>query len=189
MKLTLKAEIFNIRNSLPKSEVTFKSNEIRKRLFILYEFVQAKNVLFYVSTGNEVDTQELIKYQLTLKDKIILVPYTFKKDFRLHISELKNFNELTPKDFGILEPKEQYKRDFNPDKLDIVIVPGIVFDKRGYRIGYGYGYYDRFLKKLNPKTIKIALAFDFQLINRILQEEHDVPMDIIITDKEVLRIK
>src|SRR3989344_2896138 len=68
------------------------------------------------------------------------------------LKEFKNFNELKPKTFGILEPKESYQREFNPDKLDIVIVPGIAFDKNGHRIGYGYGYYDRFLKTIRKET-------------------------------------
>ena len=81
-----------------------------------------------------------------------------------------------------------YIREFNPDKLDLVIVPGIAFDKKGHRIGYGYGYYDRFLKTIKKKAVKIGLAFDFQLIESIPEEEHDVPMNIVVTDKEILRI-
>src|SRR3989338_3616519 len=99
--------------------------------------------------------------------------------------KLFSLKEFKPKTFGILEPKESYQREFNPDKLDIVIVPGIAFDKNGHRIGYGYGYYDRFLKTIRKETLKIGLAYDFQLIEKIPEERHDVPVDIILTEKEI----
>jgi len=187
MKQSLKSQIFKKRNSLSKEEIKEKSNKIKNNLFSLKEFKKAKNIMFYVSFNNEVNTQEIIKELLSKKGKTIIVPYTIKDDFRLHISELKDFNELEPKTFGILEPKDLYIREFNSDKLDIVIVPGIAFDKKSHRIGYGYGYYDRFLKTIKKGTVKIGLAFDFQLVEKIPKEKHDVPMDIVVTDKEVLR--
>ena len=185
MKLSLKSQIFEKRNKLQKKEMQEKSNKIKQKLFSLKEFKNAKNIMFYVSTNNEVDTQKIIKELLSNKEKTIIVPYTIKGDLKLYISELKNFNESKPKTFGILEPKESYQREFNPDKLDIVIVPGIAFDKNGHRIGYGYGYYDRFLKTIRKETLKIGLAYDFQLIEKIPEERHDVPVDIILTEKEI----
>ena len=188
MKQTLKQQIFEKRNSLPKEEIREKSIKIKNNLFSLKEFNVAKNIMLYVSFNTEADTQKIIKELLNKKEKTIVVPYVIKGDFKLHLSELKSFNELEPKTFGILEPKEMYIREFNPDKLDLVIVPGIAFDKKGHRIGYGYGYYDRFLKTIKKKAVKIGLAFDFQLIESIPEEEHDVPMNIVVTDKEILRI-
>ena len=188
MKQTLKQQIFEKRNSLPKEEIREKSIKIKNNLFSLKEFNVAKNIMLYVSFNTEADTQKIIKELLNKKEKTIVVPYVTKGDFKLHLSELKSFNELKPKTFGILEPREMYIREFNPDKLDLVIVPGIAFDKKGHRIGYGYGYYDRFLKTIKKKAVKIGLAFDFQLIESIPEEEHDVPMNIVVTDKEILRI-
>jgi len=188
MKQTLKQQIFEKRNSLPKEEIREKSIKIKNNLFSLKEFNVAKNIMLYVSFNTEADTQKIIKELLNKKEKTIVVPYVIKGDFKLHLSELKSFNELKPKTFGILEPREMYIREFNPDMLDLVIVPGIAFDKKGHRIGYGYGYYDRFLKTIKKKAVKIGLAFDFQLIESIPEEEHDVPMNIVVTDKEILRI-
>lgn len=188
MKQSIKQQIFEKRNSLSKEEIKEKSNKIKNNLFSLKEFEKAKNIMFYVSTNTEADTQEIIEELLKKKEKTIIVPYVIKDDLKLHVSELKDFNELVPKTFEILEPKEPYAREFNPDKLDLVIVPGIVFDKKGHRIGYGYGYYDRFLKTIRKETVKIGLAFDFQLIEDIPEEKHDVPMDIVVTDEEVFYI-
>jgi 5-formyltetrahydrofolate cyclo-ligase len=187
MKQTLKAEIYEKRNALSDEEIKEKSDKIKNNLLSLDEFKNSKNIMFYVSFNKEVDTHKLIKDLLNEKDKTVLVPYTVKNDLRLNVSELKDFNELELNDFGILEPKEPYIREFNPDKIDIVIVPGMVFDKTGHRIGYGYGYYDRFLKAIK-NILKIGLAYDLQLVEKIQEEEHDVPMDIIVTDKEIIKM-
>ncbi|MBI2650914.1 5-formyltetrahydrofolate cyclo-ligase [Candidatus Woesearchaeota archaeon] len=122
---------------------------------------------------------------LNKKEKNIIVPYTAKGNLRL--SELKKFSELEQKKFGILEPKKEFIRKFNLKELDLVIVPGIVFDKNRHRIGYGYGYYDRFLKNLSNHVIKIGIAFEFQLVDKIPHEMHDVAMDIVITENFILK--
>ena len=121
------------------------------------------------------------------KEKNIIVPYVVKNNPILQLSELKNFNELEPKTLDILEPRDNFIREFGLKKLDLVIVPGIVFDENGYRIGYGYGYYDRFLKKLDKNVKKIGLAFEFQLVGKIPEERHDVPVDIVVTEERVLK--
>ena len=185
MKQKLKLEIFEKRKNLSEEEVEEKSKKVIDNLSSLEEFQKAKNILFYVSCNNEVDTQEIIKE--LLKEKNIIVPYTIKNKPAIFLSELKDFVELEPKTFGILEPKEKYIREFGREKLDLVIVPGIVFDKNGHRIGYGYGYYDRFLKTIKKDVVKIGLAFDFQLIDKVPEEEHDVPLDIVVTEKEVVK--
>jgi len=189
MKQTLKQEIFQKRKKLTREEIKEKSSKIKENLFALDEFKKSKNIMLYVSFNNEVSTLEIIKELLINKGKNIIVPYVIKNNPILQLSELKNINELTAKTFGILEPKENYIREFSHKKIDLVILPGVVFDQNGHRIGYGYGYYDRFLKKLDKNVIKIGFAFDFQLVEKIPEEGHDVPVDIIITEKKVLRVQ
>ena len=189
MKRALKHEIFEKRKVLSKDDVKEKSLKIKENLFSLEEFKKAKNIMFYVSFGNEVGTREAIKELLAKREKTVAVPYVLENYPILQLSELKNFDWLEPKTFGILEPKELYIREFNYEKLDLVIVPGIVFDKKGYRIGYGHGYYDRFLKILKKDVKKIGLAFELQVVDEIPEEEHDVPVDIIITEKRILKCK
>ena len=187
MKKTLKQQILQKRNHLPKEEIKEKNFGVKNNLYSLPEFKKAKNILFYVSFNNEVDTQEIIKELLNKKEKNIIVPYVEKDNPILQLSELHNFNELEPKTFDILEPKKNFVRDFNPNKLDLIIIPGLVFDLTRHRIGYGYGYYDRFLKTINKGIIKIGLAYDFQIVEKIPEEQHDVPMDIIITEKRIIK--
>ena len=187
MKQTLKQEIFQKRKSLSKEEVKEKSSLIKSNLYSLEEFKKAKNIMFYVSFKNEVSTRETIKELLAKKEKTIVVPYVLENYPILQLSELKNFYWLEPKTFGMLEPKELYIREFNYEKLDLVIAPGIVFDKKGHRIGHGHGYYDRFLKILKKDVKKIGLAFELQLVDKIPEERHDVPVDIVVTEKRAIK--
>ncbi|MDP6139297.1 MAG: 5-formyltetrahydrofolate cyclo-ligase [Candidatus Woesearchaeota archaeon] len=186
MKQTLKSEIFEKRKALSKEGIKEKSNKIKEKLFSLPEFKDAKNILFYVSFNDEVDTHEIIKELLANKEKNIIVPYVVKNNPILQLSEIKNFNELEPKTWGILEPKDEFIRKFDIENVDLVIIPGIVFDQNGHRIGYGYGYYDRFLKKLDKNVVKIGFGFEFQIVDKIPEEKHDVPVDIMVTEKRVI---
>jgi 5-formyltetrahydrofolate cyclo-ligase len=89
--------------------------------------------------------------------------------------------------FGILEPKKKYAEEINPKNIDLAIVPGVVFDKRMNRIGYGAGFYDEYLKLLRPECVKIGLAYDFQVKEKIPFDDHDIRMDIIVTEREILK--
>jgi len=192
MKQTLKSGILEKRKSLSREEVKEKSAKIKQKLYSLPEFKKAKNIMFYVSFNNEADTIETIKELLKNKGenkKNIIVPYVEKNNPILQLSELKNFSDLEPKTFGIFEPKECKIKKFDANKLDLVVVPGIVFDENGHRIGYGHGYYDRFLKKISSKAKKAGLAFDFQLIGKIPEEQHDIPVDFVITEKRIVKCK
>lgn len=178
MKRALRKEILEKRNKLKKEEIIEKSKEIKEKLFLMPDFINAKTVAFYVSFDNEVFTHSMIKE--LLGKKRILVSKVM--DNEIIFSEIINFNELKPGKFGILEPVDINKADYN--EIDLIIVPGIVFDKKGHRIGYGYGMYDKLLKKIKCK--KIGLAFGMQLIREIPKDEYDVAVDKIITEKEVI---
>ncbi|HEC88549.1 MAG TPA: 5-formyltetrahydrofolate cyclo-ligase, partial [Thermoplasmata archaeon] len=105
-----------------------------------------------------------------------------KKEIRL--SHLKSWKELHTGEYGILEPRKEFLRIEN--NADIFIIPGIVFDEDGNRIGYGGGYFDRFLSDFKGK--KIALAYEFQIIKKMPNEKHDVKMDFIVTDKRIIKV-
>ena len=156
-----------------------KSDKIMKSLFGLQKFKEAGVVMFFVSYRSEVNTHKMISE--ALKKKIVVVPKTSSKN--IVPSVIKSLKELSPNKKGILEPRKVKKIGLN--KIDVVIVPGTVFDKRGNRIGYGHGYYDKFLKKV-PNAVKIGLAFDLQVVKRLPNEKHDIPMDVIITEKRIL---
>ena len=175
----------NKRLQLSKDENLKKSKQIKNRLFLMDEFKKAKNILFYVSYNGEVFTHEAIEEALS--KKIVVVPISNKNDYSLIFSKLDSFNDLEEGAYGILEPKKDLIKEISIDKIDLIIIPGIGFDLRGNRIGHGKGFYDRLLK--NTNALIIALAFDFQIIEKIPTENHDRSADIIITEKRIINCK
>ncbi len=174
--------VFKKRNKLEKKEVIEKGNIVKEKLFCLDEYKKAKTVMFFLSFGKEVYTYDMVREALEDKSKNVIVPKI--KEFEIISCRIKDFSELVPGAYRILEPVEV--KEVNPNEIDIVFVPGIAFDKKGYRIGFGKGYYDRFLKR--TKALKIGLCMDFQIVNEISHREWDVPMDMVITEKQVIKV-
>ncbi len=158
-----------------------KSKIIIEQLASLEEFIQSNSILFYYSSSSEVSTKEVI-VRLLLTDKDIYLPSTRESNVTL-INKNTAFIERIP---DILEPK--FPSNILPSTIDLAILPGLAFDRRGYRLGYGGGWYDKVLEKLNVTTI-IGLCFHEQLVSRLPTEGHDKPVDIIVTDTEVIRVK
>ena len=173
------------RNALAPIDILEKSNAVINRLLSLKEFKEARKILTYISFGSEVNTHGLIR--LLFGKKEVFVPVVEREKREIYISELKDWKELSSGAYGILEPRKDCIRKRDIKEVEIVLVPGIAFDEEGYRIGYGGGYYDKFLKKTNGK--KIGIAYDFQILKRLPHEDHDVKMDRIITEKRVLSFR
>lgn len=167
-------------------EVAQKSSMIHNRLHQVPEFAQAATVLCYVSSkDNEVDTQCLIEHLLR-EGKKILVPMA-QADRSILWSRIHSLAELSTARFGILEPREEARRIMAPPEDAVVIVPGIAFSTDGYRIGYGGGYYDRFLASFPGCTI--GLAFDIQIMKEFSPDPHDVPVKYVVTESRVYRTR
>lgn len=156
-----------------------------KNLQIFYQvihhpaFLRANDIFCYVDAKGEVDTHRLIDYSLKSK-KRIAVPRVEGKQIEFYFIE--GFHDLEKGCFDISEPKKHCEKAIiSSDSL--IIMPGVVFDIKRNRIGYGAGFYDRFLSS-NPKTYSIALAFDLQIVKQIHAEEHDRRPDIIFTEKD-----
>ena len=184
MKNRFRRELKDRRSGLLKSEVLNKSNQIKERLFSLKEFKQAHVVLFYISYDNEVYTHDMIKESIS-KGKRIVVPISDKENRRLILSEFDEWNNLEPGSHGILEPRKDKIKEISVDKVDLIIVPGVGFDEKGHRIGHGKGYYDNLLRN-STKALHIGLAFEFQIIDHVPTEKHDVTLDRIITEKRII---
>ena len=158
-----------------------KSKLIKEKLFSLKDFKEANNIMCYISLGGEVDTTEIIKGALKL-GKRVFTP--FIEGERLGISELRDPDkDLEKGPFGILQAK---KGDFcaapSAAELDLVLVPGVAFDKKGNRLGRGKGYFDRFLKELPQAAKTIGLAFDAQILKSIPADSDDIPVSLVITN-------
>jgi 5-formyltetrahydrofolate cyclo-ligase len=162
------------------SEIMEKSHTIMSKLMELDEFKKAENVLFYISFGSEVMTYDAINATL-MDGKTVYIPYLNGKDMKF--TKINDLSGLRKSHYGALEPVNM--DNLTRDVLDLVIVPGMAFDRKGNRIGSGLGFYDRFMRGRNMK--KIAVCFDMQIVDNVYEKEHDVPVDIIITEKEVIR--
>ncbi|MGB9662445.1 MAG: 5-formyltetrahydrofolate cyclo-ligase [Moorellaceae bacterium] len=186
MKKQLRKEVLARRNTLPEEERTSKSEAIRQRLLALPFWHQARLVMIYVSFGSEVQTLELIRDALH-QGKRLAVPFCRRDRRELIASEVLYFPEdLSPGAWGILEPREETLRPVRPQEIDLCLVPGVAFDVHGNRLGYGAGYYDGLLPRLRPEAWKIGLAFDIQIVPTTYPEEHDFPLDAVITESGLL---
>lgn len=182
MKNQLKGSILQKRNSLSKDEIIEKSSLIKKNLFNLEQYKSSKTIMFFASFNSEVNTHDMIRN--SLKNKTVLIPKIL--NHQIEPSVIIDFDNLIPAKFGIPEPIELMKIAYK--NISLVLVPGVVFDKEGHRIGYGFGFYDKFLAKV-PKAVKIGLCFDFQIVDKIPHETHDIPVDFIVTEKRVVECK
>ena len=172
---------------LSPEDVRTKSTAIGEQCFLLPEFIAADWVFAYVSHGHEVATHGLIERLLAM-GKHVCVPKFDEPTRQYIVSELRDFaKELVKGKFGILEPGPEAVRRVEPGKLDALLVPGLAFDKMGNRLGRGMGYFDRILQETTGA--KLALAYDFQLVEEVPAEEHDVRMDFIVTEIRVVNVK
>jgi 5-formyltetrahydrofolate cyclo-ligase len=162
------------------------SRRIWDRIMALPEFVRCRTVMTYLDIGGEVRTRFCVP-ELWRLQKRVVIPYCAADDLRLF--ELKSMDELCPGMWQILEPKPQWRerldRRVAPAEVDLVIVPGAAFDRKGNRLGWGKGYYDRFLRSVRPDAVKIAPAYENQLAEQIPTLPHDVGLDMIVTELAV----
>lgn len=156
-----------------------KSQIIKRLLFKLKEFKKAKLILFYLSFKGEVDTLPMIKEALK-KGKKIAVPICDKKTKKIIPCQIQSLQGVLKEGcYGILEPKKF--KPIDPEWIDLVIVPGLAFDKDCNRLGRGLGYYDRFLAQIPITASRIGLAFDFQVLKTLpYLESHDMPINRIL---------
>lgn len=155
---------------------------IYKQVMAWSVFQDAHCVACYVSMDNEVDTHGVIASALKM-GKQVCVPVTQKKGV-MHFQEILGLDELRPVRFGLLEPVYQAEKVVGADDLDLVIVPGIAFDWQGNRLGFGGGFYDRFLAPC--LATRVGLAYAFQMVDAVPIENHDVQMDVLVTEDEVI---
>ena len=179
-KAIIRKKYLQIRKNLTSDERCKKSQIITEKLEKLEVFQKAQHVLFYYTHDTEVDTVPLI--QKYLQKKQLYLPVT-SKDKIIHPIPINYPPKLTKGLYGIQEPvieKNKLKNGYN-DLIDLIIVPGIAFDNQGNRIGYGKGYYDRFLHQYHT-TPKVALAFKEQMLDCIPKDPYDEAVDFIITE-------
>ena len=177
-KRRIRSKILLRLNSQKEEGRDAKSKIIKNKLFRTLVFKKAKKLMFYVSFEGEVNTEGMIKGSQKL-GKIIAVPVC-KKNRMIRPCLLEEKAKLVKGPYGTWEPAS--KTCLGLQDIDLVIVPGLAFDKRGNRLGRGKGYYDRFLKGLPNTTVSIGLAFDFQILPNIPTTKHDVAVKRVVSN-------
>lgn len=154
--------------------------------FFNSNYVNNSNVIFiYVNMESEINTVDIINKLLDM-GKRVAVPKVLSKNKEMVALEIKSLSDLNESGaFGILEP-DMSKKDVG-NEVDLIILPGLAFDRRGFRVGYGGGFYDKFLEKYD-KVQRISLCYNFQIIENIPEEDFDEAIDVIITEDKIMTI-
>lgn len=181
-KNLIRKQMKQLRADMTRTERFEKSMQIFEQLITVPEFKRADRIYTYVSMDNEIDTIMFIDYSLSL-EKRVFVPRVSGKDMEFY--EISDISELNPGYMGIYEPDINGKE---PDysRTGFMCMPGLAFDRSYNRIGYGGGFYDRYLSVEN-KLYKAALAYEAQLLESIPAQDGDVRPDMIVTEESIYR--
>jgi len=179
-KETLRKELIMRREQLTAKELFSKSQLIEQKVLGLAVLREAKNIMCYVSKDQEVATHQLIKSLLKM-DKKVAVPFIVKKGM-MKPALINDFSELSPAGFNTLQPKVG---NFLEQKIDINLMPALAISKKADRLGWGAGFYDRFINDYRPK-LNLALIFDCQLVDNVPSAAHDQKIDGVITESQYL---
>ncbi|MEQ2526185.1 5-formyltetrahydrofolate cyclo-ligase [Robertmurraya yapensis] len=170
---------------LSKPDYEHFSYQIAQRLFAESFWKVSNTISITISRMPEVDTYQIIRRAWEEK-KTVVVPKCYPSNRTMKFRVLKAFNELESVFYGLYEPKEDVTDEVDKKHIDLMIVPGLAFTKSGERLGFGGGYYDRYLEGYDGK--KISLAFQQQVVSSLPVESHDIPLQKIITEEETIEI-
>lgn len=177
----LRAATLARRRALSPQQVSSQSLALQSRFLELPEFERSTLLALYAPIHKEVETAAVAAEALATGRKL-LYPKVHGHDLQFH--RVAGLGELVPGSFGIPEPVGEA---CNPGDADLIVIPGVAFDLSGRRIGYGKGYYDRTLHRLEGSGRLVGFCYDFQLVEEIAGEPHDVTMDLVVTELRVVR--
>ena len=181
-KTSLRSEMKKKRQMLDLEQRMRASQVIKKRLNEMLPVQKARTIIGYAAIQNEVDLEPFLEEQRQ-QGKTILLPRV--KASQLEVVEWKGWQETAVSSFGIREPLgDSYKST----EIDVVLVPGLAFDGNGFRLGYGRGFYDRFLPNLRPDAFKCGVCYEIQVVDSVFPHAADIPMHWIVTEQSELVI-
>lgn len=180
-KQALRNQMRMVRGALPESACEARSAEIGKRLVGLVELERAATVLAFASIRNEVRTRPIIEEAWSTGKRVAL-PRVHGDELRLHLVHAQT--PLNVGAFSVPEPAADAAA-IEPDEIDFALIPALALDPRGYRIGYGGGYYDRLIPRL-ANACTCAVVYDFQLISEVPELPFDSSVDVVVTDSRVI---
>ena len=180
-KESLRQYFLEIRDQLKPQYIQKASDEVANHLLHHPRFKESETILIYMAFRNEVDLSQIV-HEAWKQGKQILVPKTNKKDKKMEPYLLTSWDELVIGNYGIFEPNVSDKYPFPFANIELVLVPGLAYDRKGYRLGYGGGYYDRFFDQFAHLPYRIGVGFDFGQVEELPHEPHDYPVNEICTE-------
>jgi len=183
-KQETRQDILRQRMAQSKEDVRQKSDLICSQIRKLPVFQEAETIMLYLPIRKEVDTMPLIR-ELWAAGKKVVIPVCQQEDISLIPGQIRSMDDLAPGTWGILEPKASCLMPVPAEEIDLVLVPGVAFDPQGNRLGYGAGYYDRFLPRLRPGVQKVAMAFEVQLVPGLETDCYDQIMYHVVTEEGI----
>lgn len=200
IKKKIRKNVIEKRNELSEKYRKDGSIKIWGFLYKSLEFKYAKHVFMFLNFGSEVETISRVE-EVLKENKKVYVPKIVGKEMR--VIEIDSLDNLEKNKIGILEPKinlleKDLKKDLNlrsnkgiEEIIDLIVVPGVAFDEVGYRVGYGGGYYDKFMSKANLRANKIGIGFEVQVIKNkeVPREIWDIKLDYLITEEKIRKFK
>lgn len=182
-KRTLRQQMLAHRRALSHDEWLLSSRLAQENLLALEEYSRAACIAVYAAAHNEVDTALIVQTAFTVGKRVL---YPAVCGHHMVLRQVEGVEQLSQGSFGILEPCSTGV-DHQADGVDLIVVPGVAFDLSGHRIGYGKGFYDRFLQHPGREAALVGLCHDFQLIDgEIPADRHDIRMEIIVTDQRTI---
>ncbi len=189
MKEQLRKQYKQIRQQLSQEQVVQCSNQIASALFQTSFWKNSKVIMLYLSFQNEIGTHAIYQQGWT-EGKTMLVPICSPQTTTMQMSCISSLQHLVINQYGIRELPLEAQQIISPNQIDLCLIPGIAFDLAGNRLGFGAGYYDRYLPKVNPQAKRIALAYECQISpTKLPVTTYDLPMDYILTEKNLYQIE
>ena len=184
-KEELRRRVLALRRALSEDERTKLSAEIAEKVAVISEYKRASTIASYVAKKDEVHTSYIINRALEDKKRVI-VPSAVPAEHSLVFSEIRSIDELTKGHFGVPEPRAESLKPVRLTSAELILVPVVAWDEKGFRLGYGHGYFDRALVSAKD-SFAVGLAFELQKTENVPHLAHDVRLHAVVTEKRVVR--
>jgi len=174
-----------LRNAIIQKRLGLTAEDVHRKSQEILSHIQAMNLdayqsfLIFMDFRNEVETSPIIRYLLA-ENKQVVLPRVQKEDHQLSLHTISDLDDLVLSSYGILEPHEDRQVDLS--SVDYIFVPGVAFSTQGRRLGYGGGFYDRLLSTKGKTTPTVGLVFDFQILDHVPYEDHDVCVEALLSE-------
>ncbi|HAS73649.1 MAG TPA: 5-formyltetrahydrofolate cyclo-ligase [Clostridiales bacterium UBA8960] len=180
-KKALRSDIIKKRQSIDERVRVNAPAIILDKLLSMPEFTHANVISSFVSFRDELEMNAINTF-IIAKHKTLLLPYIDSNPKKMVFYKVEDLSQLVKNDFGIFEPDPSIHKRFDPQEIECVLTPGVAFDMRGFRLGYGGGFYDKFFSEIKKTTPKIGVAYEMQFVETLPVEEYDQPITHLVTE-------